>query len=1048
MVSRIEQIQLHYELVMAMGNSLELNEMLRSSLTAFLRKLNCPAGGVFFTRKKTGGRHEFENIISIPGKANRFEPYHKALTLFSPDMSGRAKDNFISRLPMTEQTREGVFHIAELPGLGVVVLGKRAAFDSDFTASLSPIFKKLAVSCRACLQNQELLGHRNDLRATAEGRAAQLLKKNRQLKREMRQREASEKALRGSEEKYRELVENANSIILRWDTNGRITFFNEYAQAFFGYGEEEIIGRHVVGTIVPETESTGRDLRPLMADISRNPLKYRYNVNQNMRKDGSRAWIAWTNKVLTDAQGRLMGALSIGADITEHRKTEQRFKLAAEAISDLIYEWDIRDNTLTWFGDIDTALGFERGGFEHTIDAWLERIHPQDLTRLEEAVRRHRTSTDPISYEYRIRRRDDAWAYWSDYAVPVLGDDGVPRRWIGACNDITVKKKAEQELVESEARYRALLANEIYAISIFETETNRFVDVNAAWLELYGYARDEVTGLTVADVSAEPEVSGRAVKRSAKTGALFIPERRHRKKDGTVFTVELSAGPFIWRGRNLMYALIRDITDQKRAEKLLRHAKEAAESANRAKSTFLANMSHELRTPLNTIIGFSELMTRDPSLSAEQKGNLETIVRSGEHLLSLINDVLEFSKIEAGHLALRRESFDLHHLLLGLHEMFSLRARRKSLCLELVQASDLPRIVRADQSKLRQVLINLLGNAVKFTDAGGITLTAGRGPGGGTGGIAVRFEVGDTGRGIAREERERVFEAFFQTGEGHPTRRGTGLGLPISKRFVELMGGRLRLRGNASIGSTFSFSIPVEMPPASLAAPLKQAPRVLGIEKGQPEFHIMVAEDNENSRTLLVTLLRGVGFRVTAVKNGSEAVAEWKKQPPHLIWMDMRMPVMDGYEATRRIKSFPEGEKTVVIALTASAFEEDRARVMEHGGNDFVRKPFREKEIFQMLEKHLDVRFVRKERRGDSLKGEGASPPESLAPGIERLSIRHRTDLAKAVEKVDFDAVMEILRLIKEEKRPGSGPLANTLERLVNDYRFDTLQQLLNGDKE
>jgi signal transduction histidine kinase/CheY-like chemotaxis protein len=477
-------------------------------------------------------------------------------------------------------------------------------------------------------------------------------------------------------------------------------------------------------------------------------------------------------------------------------------------------------------------------------------------------------------------------------------------------------------------------------------------------------------------------------------------------------------------------------------------AKAAAEKADRAKSRFLANMSHELRTPLNAILGFSELMKRDPGITPVLLNHLATINRSGEHLLSLINDVLELSKIEAGRMALNPETFDLHRLLLVLEEMFQLRTRQNGLSLSITRTDDVPRYVHADQSKLRQILINLLGNAVKFTESGEVKLSvtlAGPRAKGLSRECMLRFEVMDTGPGIDEEEQEKIFDAFFQAGKRHSSHQGTGLGLPISRQFVSLMGGELTVASNIGKGTCFSFELTVLCARRKATVASSYAGGVVALQTGQPAYRLLVAEDNQNNRNLMVTLLETVGFEVQEAVNGRQAVEIWKAWKPHLIWMDMRMPIMDGYQATTRIKESPGGKDTVIIALTASAFEEDRIKVIKHGCDDFVRKPFRASEIFKMIKKHLGVRYVYSEidERVTSGVSTEKMSSETMSASINDLSEEVIMRLKEATELSDAAMIDEVI----EEIRTENLAIAEVLSEMAENFAYDDILALADASR-
>jgi len=381
----------------------------------------------------------------------------------------------------------------------------------------------------------------------------------------------------------------------------------------------------------------------------------------------------------------------------------------------------------------------------------------------------------------------------------------------------------------------------------------------------------------------------------------------------------------------------------------LEEAEARAVEANRAKSVFLANMSHELRTPLNAVIGFAQLMARSRSMTDADRENLSIIRRGGEHLLGLINDVLSISKIEAGKMSAERRPFDPRELIAGVAELIRARTEASGLMLVADVSRSFPPAVLGDEGKLRQVLINLLGNAVKFTETGTIAVRANW-----SGGRAT-FEVSDTGQGISEEEIATLFQPFVQTATGRQAKEGTGLGLVITQQLVRLMGGDIAVRSRRGEGTTFKFDI--DLPVATERVVRHEVKRVIGLAAGERR-RIAVVDDTRDNRTLLRKLLESVGFEVRDAANGQDAIELWRTWHPHLIFMDQRMPVMDGSEATRAIRAAESGERTPIIALTASAFEHERETILLNGADEFVVKPFAEETIFDVIARHVGVRFV------------------------------------------------------------------------------------------
>ncbi|MDX2255325.1 MAG: MASE1 domain-containing protein [Pseudanabaenaceae cyanobacterium bins.39] len=382
-----------------------------------------------------------------------------------------------------------------------------------------------------------------------------------------------------------------------------------------------------------------------------------------------------------------------------------------------------------------------------------------------------------------------------------------------------------------------------------------------------------------------------------------------------------------------------------------------AEAANQAKSTFIANMSHELRSPLNAVIGFSQLMMRNRNLAPEHYENISIIHRSGDYLLTLINNILDLSKIESGKTTLNQRNCDLYHILEDIEDMLHLRASQAGLELIFTKENNLPRHIYTDGTKLRQVIINLVSNAIKFTEKGIVLVSVGFQERSKTN-YQINFSVKDTGVGIAESEISHLFDNFTQAQAGRDKQEGTGLGLAISRKFVQMMGGDISIQSKLGEGTEFKFYIEVPIGQATEAAAQMEIPRAIALDPNQPTYRLLVVDDKPVNCQLISKLLTPMGFLVQEAYNGQEAIAIWETWEPHLIWMDMRMPVMDGYEATKHIKSTTKGNATAIIALTASVLEEDKAIVLSTGCDDFIRKPFSEQTIFNTLAKHLGVRYI------------------------------------------------------------------------------------------
>ncbi|MCL1475501.1 ATP-binding protein, partial [Argonema antarcticum] len=630
-----------------------------------------------------------------------------------------------------------------------------------------------------------------------------------------------------------------------------------------------------------------------------------------------------------------------------------------------------------------------------------------------------------------------------------------------AKTEIADRKQAEEKLRQSEQRFRDV--SEAVGEYLWEMDTNAiYTFVTDRVKSIKRYSPPQLIGRAPIEFMPQEdrEKFNKILRDAATTKSTFKVEHRHITPTGKIIWEEISGIPLLdcnsnvvgFRGAGL------NITERKQAEEVLQKAKEAADTANRAKSEFLANMSHELRTPLNAILGFTQIMNRDSSLNPEQQEHLRIINRSGEHLLSLINDILEMSKIEAGRTTLNEKSFDLIRLLNILSEMLRLKASNKGLKLIIEYSPEIPQYVRTDEIKLRQVLINLLGNAIKFTEAGGVTLRVSSviSPSSlvkelaqmtdDQGQITILFEVEDTGPGIAPEEITQLFQAFGQTETGRKSQQGTGLGLAISKKFVQLMGGDITISSVVGIGTKFTFNIQSRLAQFQEVQTIQETRKVIGLAPNQPEYRILVVEDVKVSRILLVKLLASVGFFVREAADGYEAIALWSSWSPHLIFMDMQMPSMDGYEATKRIKAQSKGQATPIVALTTSAFEEQRRSVLSAGCDDFIRKPFREEIIFEKIAQYLGLKYIYEESLSDERqKAEDSKVDSSYLSGNSPyiLAVSSFQDISAewvaALHQAAIEADGELIFSLAEQITNSNAMLFKALTDLVNSFQFEKI---------
>jgi PAS domain S-box-containing protein len=617
------------------------------------------------------------------------------------------------------------------------------------------------------------------------------------------------------------------------------------------------------------------------------------------------------------------------------------------------------------------------------------------------------------------------------------------RRAIAEAEERAARREAEQSRSEAESLFRVLFDQVVVGVAIVSLE-GRIVRANRALEAMLGYGNGELAQTNLAHLAHPDDVAAGAEAYEelfAGKRTSFELERRFIRRGGTVRRgrVVVSLIREDHGDPRFCVNMIEDITDRKELEQGFleaRQMKDASESANRAKSAFLANMSHEIRTPLNAILGYSQLMLRDPGLGADAKRNLGIINRSGDHLLNLINSVLDMSKIEAGHTELNLTTFSPSGLIKNLETMFRLRAEAKALRFEMFVDGEAVPYVVADEGKIRQALINLLGNAIKFTEHGQIKLHLAFQSRANRLWLSVRVE--DTGPGIPEEEQEKLFQPFSQTKCGINTKGGTGLGLAISREYARLMGGDLTATSSLGKGSIFLLEVPIEHGDSAVAVGMISPRRVIGLQDRREVPRILVADDQFENRDWLEKLLTILGFSVRHADDGQTTIRVWKEWNPQLILMDVHMPVMDGIEAIRRIKSDPLGKETIIIVLSASAMDDQRRKAIESGADGFLAKPCNEDELLEMMRAHLKIAYDYEEMSGNE------SEP---AAEVSALSAKTVSQLPRELLEELRDATLSgnknlLDKLILKVRESGNAASAHALKDLADNYEYDSLIKL------
>ncbi len=913
------------------------------------------------------------------------------------------------------------------------------------------------------------------------------------------QREAALEALREARDYAEQLIEAANVMVIGLDDAGNIQVFNEAAETITGYTRAELAGKNWFEIVVP------RDKYPEVwvefAKVAKRGGIIGTFENPILTKSGKERIISWRNSAIYQ-EGVAIGTISFGIDITERIRAEEALRESEEKYRNLVERANdgviIVQDGLVKFAN-DRLAGILDCTVEEMINtSFLDYVFPDERPKVMDIYRR-RVQGEDVSTIYEM-----AGISKGGLKIELEANSGIityhgKPATLAFIRDITDRKQIEEALRQSEQKYRSM-TNDVLdgsQVGIFILDA----DFKIAWLnqaieQYFGLQRENAVGSdkrrmfseTIMTIFEEPEKFKETVFATYNDNTYVEQFECHVLPDGERQErwLEHKSQPILtglYAGGRIEHYY--DITERKRAEAELQKAREGAEAANRAKSIFLANMSHELRTPLNGILGYAQILQRDLTLTGPQLNAIKTIQRSGEHLLTLLNDILDLSKIEVGRMELQPVEFHLPYFLQNIVDVVRVRAEQKDLHFVYQAAPDLPAGVLGDERRLRQILINLLGNAVKFTDQGQVTLRVMRNDEYGTMNdeygtineekeihhssfIILRFEVEDTGIGIAPEELETIFEPFRQGGDRQLQTGGTGLGLAISQQMAKLMGSAIQVKSPLSTlpsaefipseaeafktssedastpkskipeggpGSLFWFDI--ALPPSSTHLETVPASNKVIVGFKGESLKILVVDDEIDNRAVLRDALIPLGFDVSEAGDGLEGLEKATQIQPQIILVDLRMPELDGYQMTRLLRQSDSLRETLVIAVSASAFEDVRAASLAAGCDDFISKPVAVDQLLELIGRHLGLEWLYQEQtEGDELDSSLDLAKIVLPPDREVATLQELTLIG------DIGGILEQLAGI-EEMDEQFQPFVARVRQLAKHYEFEAIRAFI-----
>src|ERR1017187_8496284 len=731
--------------------------------------------------------------------------------------------------------------------------------------------------------------------------------------------------------------------------DARIIQVNATLCQMLGYSEKEL--RATTWTALTHPDDEGPFLQKL-EQLMREPSGCLDAEKRYIHRNGNAVWVRVKMSLGRDSAGVPSHFVVHVEDITERkraeaalRESEERFRIMADGCPAVMWVTDteggirfVNRTCREFFG-----IAFE----QVEVDKWLMLLHPDDEAIYLAAYRRALETHGPFRTEARVRHADGGWRWIASYAEPRFSTTGEFLGHVGISPDITEHKQAQEALRSSEEKFRELAESIRQVVWMMDPAGTEMLYVSPAYEQVWCRTCESLYQNPAAwqdAIQREDQYQANLLFRRQMAGEPIVSEYRIRTPDGSEKWIRDRAFPIRDQAGQLLRVggIAEEITEWKRYEEELIQAREGAEAANVAKSCFLANMSHEIRTPMNGVLGMLQLLL-DTDLNPAQREYAGVIETCGRALMSLIGDILDLSKIEARKLTLEHMDFDPRHVVEDAVQPLSIQAAAKGLAFAWRAAEETPSLLTGDANRLRQVLLNLAGNAIKFTERGEVAVEVAV-ESQGNGKTTLRFSIADTGIGIRPEHAVGLFAPFVQA-DVSTTRKygGAGLGLSISKSLVEMMGGTIGYHSTAGAGSTFWFTAVFDTPPApapastALGAPTVAVPPA-NARRPRRDARILVAEDSPTNRLVLLAQLEKLGYQAQAVANGVEAVAAVQREEYDLVLMDCQMPLMDGFEATRRIRRSPRPH-VPIIAVTAHAMVGDRQRCIREGMDDYLSKP-------------------------------------------------------------------------------------------------------------